>query len=102
MTGEWTGEFLAFREAVLSEDLTAPSSSLVPMTNCTMHFLVANGSGGWELDPDSFEGYNRDPDLTGDRGTYCRLQRLFGVWVIYYMGCEPQSALIAALDELEE
>jgi len=89
-----------FREAVLGADMTAPASSLAAMTSCTMYFIKP-ASGVYELDPESFQGKNHDPDLTGERGTYCRVQRLRGIWVVYYLGCSVQSALVAALDALE-
>jgi len=90
-----------FREAVLGADMAAPSSSLAAMTSCTMYFIKP-ASTAFELNPTSFLGHNHDPDLTGERGTYCRVQKMRGIWVVYYLGCSVQSALVTALDELEE
>jgi hypothetical protein len=101
LTGEWTGSFQAFRRAVLGGDLGSPVSSLAEYTFCTMYFLRLKADGTSEIVPDSFVGYNDDPSLSGIRGTYCRVQILDGIWRVYYMGCDEQSELITALDELE-
>ena len=101
LTGEWTGSFQAFRRAVLGGDLGSPVSSLAEPTVCTMYFLRLKADGTSEIVPESFVGYNDDPSLSGIRGTYCRVQMLDGLWRIYYMGCDEQTALITALDELE-
>ncbi len=86
------------RSAVLAEALTAPASSLAVATECDIYFIDLKSDGTQEVIDGIKVAYNDDPDLTGDRGTYCRVERHNGRWMIYYVGCAPQSVLTAAMD----
>ena len=83
------------RAAVIATDLTAPASSLAVATSCTIYFLDIQSNGTRVLNTTSDTAYNDDPDLTADTGTYCRVEKLDGRWMIYYLGCAAQDALIA-------
>ena len=85
------------RPAVIGSTLTAPASSLAAATNCTVYFLVRQLAGTQVLNSSAYTAYNDDPEVTAEIGTYCRLEFLNGRWMIYYIGCEPQQALVDAL-----
>jgi hypothetical protein len=101
LTGEWTKEANRRFEAVLSEALDAPGSSLAEATSASVYFLAPN-EGALEVQPGLHEVFNPDPSLTGTRGTYCRVERINGQLKIYYLGCESQPALVTAMEALEE
>ena len=85
------------RAAVIGSTLTAPADSLVAATTCTIYVLVLQTDGTQVVNVNAETAYNDDPEVTADIGTYCRVERLNGRWMIYYMGCDVQSALVAAL-----
>jgi hypothetical protein len=85
------------RPAVIGTALTAPASSLVAATSCTVYFLELQAGGTQVLDVTEYTAYNDDPDVTASIGTYCRLEWVNGRWMIYYLGCAAQSALAAEL-----
>lgn len=85
------------RPAVIGTTLTSPASSLAAATSCTVYFLDFQSDGTQSLNVTPYTAYNDDPDLSADIGTYCRLERLNGRWMIYYLGCHAQSALTAEL-----
>jgi hypothetical protein len=85
------------RPAVIGSALSAPASSLVSATSCTIYFLELQDDGSHEVNTTSDTAYNDDPEVTAEIGTYCRVEPLNGRWMIYYLGCDPQAALIAVL-----
>ena len=85
------------RPAVIGSALTAPASSLVAATSCTVYFLELQTNGTQVLNETAYTAYNDDPEIEGDVGTYCRLEWLNGRFMIYYIACETQAALIAVL-----
>tara|TARA_R110000868_G_scaffold51386_2_gene162977 strand:- start:778 stop:1173 length:396 start_codon:yes stop_codon:yes gene_type:complete len=95
--GRWQFQGTTNRAAVIGTDLTAPASSLVAATSCTIYFLDIQSDGTRVLNTTSETAYNDDPDITADLGTYCRVERLDGRWMIYYLGCHSQAALIAEI-----
>lgn len=97
--GRWQfyGGAIERQPAVIGTTLTAPASSLVAATSCTVYFLDFQSDGTQSLNVTPYTAYNDDPDLSADIGTYCRLERLNGRWMIYYLGCHAQSALTAEL-----
>ena len=88
------------RSAVLNEDITAPSSSLVTMTTAESYFLELQDDGTSELSDDPFDASNNDPYFTGERGTLITVAWRDGIWLIIDAACSPQDALITALDAL--
>ena len=96
--GRWSGRYpISGRPAVIGSALTAPASSLVAATSCTVYFLELQTNGTQVLNETAQTAYNDDPEVTADVGTYCRLEFLNGRWMFYYMGCDTQAALIAVL-----
>ena len=97
--GRWEGRYPINngRPAVIGSALTAPASSLVTATSCTVYFLELQTNGTQVLNETAQTAYNDDPEVTAEVGTYCRLEFLNGRWMFYYMGCETQAALIAVL-----
>lgn len=87
------------RPAVIGSALTAPASSLAVATSCTIYFLERQSDGTQELNTTAETAYNDDPEITADVGTYCRVESLNGRWMIYYLGCDIQSALVAVVPE---
>jgi hypothetical protein len=87
------------RPAVIGTDLLAPASSLVTATTCTAYFLDLQEDGTQVLNPEPVTIYNDDPEVTAEVGTYCRLHTVNGRWMIYYLGCDPQQALVDAIPE---
>ena len=85
------------RPAVIGSTLTAPASSLAVATSCTVYFLELQTDGTQVLNETAYTAYNDDPEVEADVGTYCRLEWLNGRWMIYYLGCDIQSALVAVL-----
>ena len=85
------------RPAVIGSALAAPASSLVPATSCTVYFLELQSDGTQVLNETPYTAYNDDPEVTAEVGTYCRLEPLNGRWMVYYLGCDPQQALVDAL-----
>ena len=85
------------RPAVIGSALTAPASSLAVATSCTVYFLELQTNGTQVLNETEYTAYNDDPELASEIGTYCRLEWLNGRWMVYYLGCGPQTALIAVL-----
>ena len=85
------------RPAVIGSALTAPASSLAVATSCTVYFLELQTNGTQVLNETAYTAYNDDPEIEGDVGTYCRLEWLNGRFMIYYIACETQAALIAVL-----
>ena len=85
------------RPAVIGSALTAPASSLVAATSCTVYFLELQTNGTQLLNETPYIAYNDDPEIEGDVGTYCRLEWLNGRFMIYYIACETQASLIAVL-----
>ena len=85
------------RPAVIGSTLTAPASSLVAATTCTVYFLELQSDGTQVLDETPYTAYNDDPEVTADIGTYCRLEVLNGRLMIYYLGCDVQAALFAEI-----
>ena len=85
------------RPAVIGSALTAPASSLAVATSCTVYFLELQTDGTQVLNETAYTAYNDDPEVEADVGTYCRLEWLNGRWMIYYLGCDIQSALVAVL-----
>ena len=85
------------RPAVIGSALTAPASSLVTATSCTVYFLELQSDGTQEVGTTAYTAYNDDPDVTAEVGTYCRIETLNGRWMIYYLGCDTQAALIAEI-----
>ena len=85
------------RAAVIGTALTAPASSLVAATSCTVYFLDLQSDGTQVLNTDAVTAYNDDPEVTADIGTYCRVEVLNGRWMIYYLGCDVQAALFAEI-----
>ena len=96
--GRWQGRYpISGRTAVIGSALTAPASSLAVATSCTVYFLELQTDGTHELNETAQTAYNDDPDVTAEIGTYCRVERLDGRWMIYYLGCDTQAALIAEI-----
>jgi hypothetical protein len=96
--GRWQGRYpISGRPAVIGSALTAPVSSLAVATSCTVYFLEFQSDGTHELNETAQTAYNDDPDVTAEIGTYCRVERLDGRWMIYYLGCDTQAALIAEI-----
>jgi hypothetical protein len=85
------------RPAVIGSALTAPVSSLAVATSCTVYFLELQTNGTQVLNETAYTAYNDDPEVTAEVGTYCRLEFLNGRWMIYYLGCDLQAALVAVL-----
>jgi len=85
------------RPAVIGSALTAPTSSLVAATSCTVYFLELQTNGMQVLNETPYTAYNDDPELSASAGTYCRLENLNGRWMLYYLSCTTQAALIAVL-----
>lgn len=85
------------RSAVVGTTLAAPASSLAVAEECTVYFLELQEDGTQILNVDPVTAYNDDPELSCEVGTYCRLAVHNGRWMIYYLGCSPQSELIAEL-----
>jgi len=94
--GRWTSGN-RHRPAVIGSALTSPASSLAVATSCTVYFLDLQTNGTQVLNETAYTAYNDDPEITADVGTYCRLQWLNGRWMIYYLSCDTQAALIAVL-----
>jgi len=92
-----SGGGLTHQPAVIASTLSAPASSLAVATTCTVYFLILQADGTQELSTNPETAYNDDPEVTADIGTYCRLEWLNSRWMIYYMGCDVQSALLSAL-----
>lgn len=88
------------RSAVIGSALSAPASSLVAATSCTIYFLELQSDGTQELNPTSDTAYNDDPEVTAEVGTYCRVETLNGRLMIYYLGCDIQDDLVTAIGEL--
>lgn len=89
------------RSAVLAEDLTAPADSLAVATECNIYFIDLKSDGTQEVIDGIVVAYNDDPQLTGDMGTYCRVERLNGRWMFYYLSCTTQEALTDAIEAME-
>jgi hypothetical protein len=85
------------RPAVIGSTLTAPASSLVAATSCTVYFLELQSDGTQTLNETPYTAYNDDPEVAAVPGTYCRIEWLNGRWMIYYLGCDLQAALVAVL-----
>lgn len=85
------------RPAVIGSELTAPASSLVAATSCTVFFLELQTNGTQVLNETAYTAYNDDPEMSASAGTYCRLENLNGRWMLYYISCETQDALVAVL-----
>jgi hypothetical protein len=83
------------RPAVIGSALTAPASSLASATSCTVYFLELQTDGTQVLNTTAYTAYNDDPEVSAAKGTYSRLEWLNGRWMIYYLGCNPQSELVA-------
>jgi hypothetical protein len=62
-----------------------------------VYFLELQTNGTQVLNETAYTAYNDDPEIEGDVGTYCRLEWLNGRFMIYYIACETQAALIAVL-----
>jgi hypothetical protein len=62
-----------------------------------VYFLELQTDGTQVLNETAYTAYNDDPEVEADVGTYCRLEWLNGRWMIYYLGCDIQSALVAVL-----
>jgi hypothetical protein len=88
------------RSAVIGSALSAPSSSLVAATSCTIYFLELQSDGTQELNPTAGTVYNDDPEVTAEVGTYCRVETLNGRLMIYYLGCNIQDDLVTAIGAL--
>jgi hypothetical protein len=82
------------RSAVIGTTLAAPTSSLAVAEECTVYFLELQEDGTQILNVDPVTAYNDDPDVSASIGTYCRVEVHNGRWMIYYLGCSAQSALI--------
>lgn len=82
------------RPAVIGTTLTAPASSLVSATTCTAYFLDLQADGTQVLNTTPVTIYNDDPEVTAEVGTYCRLLAVNSRWMIMYLGCDPQQALV--------
>jgi hypothetical protein len=96
--GRWQGRYpISGRPAVIGSALISPTSSLVAATSCTVYFLELQSDGTQELNETAQTAYNDDPELSASVGTYCRLELLNGRWMIYYLSCNTQAALIAVL-----
>jgi hypothetical protein len=100
-TGEWAGTQTSRFEAVLKEDLESPASSTDPPTTADVYLLVQNSAGNLEAAGSAITVYNYDPELSGDRGTYCRFEVIQGRKKFYYMGCSFQQDLVDQMDILE-
>lgn len=85
------------RPAVIGTALTAPASSLVAATSCTVYFLELQTDGTQVLNVTGYTAYNDDPDVTASVGTYCRLEWVNSRWMIYYLGCSVQDELVAEI-----
>jgi len=92
----FTGEQVR-RPAVIGSTLAAPADSLVAATTCTIYFLVLQSDGTQVLNSSAYTAYNDDPEVTAAIGTYVRVEWINGRWMIYYIGCAAQSALVSAL-----
>lgn len=102
LIGEFTGASIDGRiEAALAADLAAPTSSLAAETSGEAYPLSRKTDGTSELVGPPIIFKNSDPELAGEKGTYCRLEKMSGVYKIYYIGCNPQQELIDAVDDLE-
>jgi hypothetical protein len=101
MSGEWVGETADRFEAVLKEDLESPASSADPPTSAEVYLLKQNAAGDLEATGDPIAVYNYDPELTGDRGTYCRFEVIQGRRKFYYLGCSFQQDLVDQMVALE-
>ena len=97
--GRWEGRYpiTSHRPAVIGSALISPTSSLVAATSCTVYFLELQSGGTQALNVTPYTAYNDDPELSASVGTYCRLELLNGRWMIYYLSCNTQAALIAVL-----
>jgi hypothetical protein len=62
-----------------------------------VYFLELQTNGTQVLNETAQTAYNDDPELSASVGTYCRLELLNGRWMIYYLSCNIQAALIAVL-----
>ena len=90
------------RPAVIGSTLAAPTSSLVTATSCTVYFLELQSDGTQVMNETPYTAYNDDPEVTAEIGTYCRLETVNGRWMIYYLGCDPQAALVEDVEAIEE
>ena len=88
------------RSAVIGSAMAAPSSSLVEASECTIYFIELQADGTSAVNETPQTAYNDDPGLTAAIGTYCRVEWKDSRWMIYYLGCNTQAALISALPEV--
>lgn len=101
LTGEWAGSSAQRFEAVLQEDLESPTSSTAAPTTADVYYLRTNGDGTMTVLDGLHTITNNDPDLAGNRGTYCRVEQIGGRMKFYYVGCAAQQDLIDEMDILE-
>lgn len=101
LTGEWAGPPVSRIEAVLQEDLDSPASSTTTPTTANVYYLKTNSDGTMTVVDGLHSVTNNDPDLAGNRGTYCRIELIGGRWKFYYVGCAAQQDLIDAMALLE-
>ena len=98
--GRWQNGGTTNRAAVIGSALTSPASSLAVATTCTVYFLLLGSAGTQTVVAGGVTAYNDDPEVTADKGMYCRLEWLNGRWMLYYVGCDVQAALVTAINAL--
>lgn len=87
---------------VIAADFSVPSSCLAAMTTFTFYHLSLQGDGTSEVVEPLLTGYCDDPEIEGSprKGTLCRVEKLNGRWMLYYLACSPDPAAVAAIDAL--